>query len=454
MVVRFRAKLAGRDAVSHLRPLPFWPCPMASLAARNRDRGWSGNREISAVSWRMMPPAYSPSEPRAIARALATGLGVVGVDRRSVEARLHARYGATNVVLTDSGTSALTMALTVFAGTGGTVAFPGYACIDLTTAALGARVSVRLYDLDPHTLSPDLDSIERVFRRGVDAIVVSHLFGYPADVAAVQSLAESYGVAVIEDAAQGSGGSLGGKPLGSLGDVSIVSFGRGKGITAGAGGALLLRARPGALSHFPTESVARPASGIGNVVKLAAQWLLARSLLYRIPASIPGLRLGEMVYHEPKEPRAMSKAAMSLVPSALALDHGEVQARRRNAERLLLACARIKTVSAVRATNSGESGYLRLPLFDVDGSLEPNAALGAIRGYPLVLDQHQPLHSQLRTGENAGTGSTYLRDRLFTLPTHSRVSDGDLGRMIAWLGTPARMVSARLPEPAPRGAFL
>lgn len=367
---------------------------------------------------------------------------------------MRARYGASSVVLTDSGTSALIMALTEFAGSGGTVAFPGYACMDLTTAALGASVSVRLYDLDPHTLSPDLHSIERVFRRGVDAIVVSHLFGYPADVGAVQSLAESYGVAVIEDAAQGSGGSLGGRPLGSLGDVSIISFGRGKGLTAGAGGALLRRGSPRANSRFPSDSVAGPAPGIDNVVKLAAQWVFARSLLYRFPASIPGLRLGEMVYHEPKEPRAMSRAAMSLVPSAIALDAGEIQARRRHAAQLLSACARLKTVATVRTASSGESGYLRLPVIDVNGSLEPSAALGAIRGYPLVLDQHQPLQSQLRSGEKAGPGATYLRDRLFTLPTHSRVSDGELGRMIAWLGARAETATARFAEVAPRGAFL
>ncbi len=402
----------------------------------------------------MVPPVYSPAEPRAIAKALLAALHVARVDRRSAESRLRARYGVTDVVLTDSGTSALIMALTAIAGAGRTVALPGYACIDLTSAALGACVSVRLYDLNPHTLSPDLDSIEKVLRRGVDAIVVSHLFGYPADVGAVRSLAESYGVAVIEDAAQGSGGSLGGKPLGSLGDVSIVSFGRGKGMTAGAGGAILFRSRPSAQPQLTVSSFAGPASGIGNVVKLGAQWVLARSLLYRIPASIPGLRLGEMVYHEPKEPRAMTRASMSLVASALALDAGEIQTRRRNAGRLLAACARIKNVSTVRATPSGEPGYLRLPLIDADGSLEPNAAVGAIRGYPLVLDQHRQLQSQLLAGEIAGPGATQLRDRLFTLPTHSRVSDADLDRVIGWLGAPAGTASAGYPETAPSGAFL
>jgi len=454
MVVRLRAKLPDRDALADLRSLPLRTSALASPAPRDCDRGWSNHRQVPAVNWRMVPPVYSPSRPLAITRALAAAMSVYHVDRASVESTLRARYRASDVVLTDSGTSALILALTAFAGPGATVAMPGYACIDLTTAALGARVSVRLYDLDPHTLSPDLGSIEKAFRRGVDAIVVSHLFGYPADVAAVQSLAESYGVEVIEDAAQGSGGSLAGKPLGSLGAASIISFGRGKGITAGAGGALLLRTRRGSDWAIKTGRLKHPASGVDSVIKLAAQWLFARSHLYRVPASVPGLRLGEMVYHEPREPRAMSRAAVSLVRSALALDASEVQTRRRNASQLLSACARSKTVSTVRAVSAGESGYLRLPLIDADGNLETRPALGVMRGYPLALDQHQQLQSQLRSGESAGTGATYLRDRLFTLPTHSRVSDGDLARLTDWLAAPYGRLSLRLPETAPRGAFL
>ena len=59
---------------------------------------------------------------------------------------------------------------------------------------------MRLYDVDPVTLSADLDSVSRVLAAGASAIVVSHLFGYPADVPAVAALAAAHGAAVIEDA--------------------------------------------------------------------------------------------------------------------------------------------------------------------------------------------------------------------------------------------------------------
>jgi len=133
------------------------------------------------------------------------------------------------------------LALRAFVPPGGSVAYPGYGCIDLSAAAVRAGVKVRLYDLDPVTLSPDLSSLGKTISRGVDAIVVAHMFGYPADVPGVRDLASNAGVTVIEDAAQAAGGTLETVPLGALADASILSFGRGKGTTAGSGGALLFR---------------------------------------------------------------------------------------------------------------------------------------------------------------------------------------------------------------------
>src|SRR5262249_44483228 len=122
----------------------------------------------------------------------------------------------------------LVLAMRIAAGTSGVVGLPSYACVDLAAAALGAGVRVRLYEVDPATLSPDLDSVRRMISRGVSAIVIAHLFGYPSDVPAVRELADREGVPVIEDAAQGAGGSLHQTRLGALGELAVLSFGRGK----------------------------------------------------------------------------------------------------------------------------------------------------------------------------------------------------------------------------------
>jgi hypothetical protein len=56
-----------------------------------------------------------------------------------------------------------------------------------------------------------------------------------------------------------------------------------------------------------------------------------------------------------------------------------------------------------------------------------------MRGYPLTLDQHEQLAPILAAGERAGRGAQQLRDRLFTAPTHSRVTARDVVRFERWL---------------------
>ena len=97
-------------------------------------------------------PAYSPVTLGAVAAAVLASLrgDPQGGWHRRVCDVLRSRYGATDVLLTDSGTSALRLAI------GGALrgvesrpaALPGYCCYDVATAAVGAGAQVILYDLD------------------------------------------------------------------------------------------------------------------------------------------------------------------------------------------------------------------------------------------------------------------------------------------------------------------
>ena len=137
-------------------------------------------------------------------RAVAPALFGGSAEPAALRAELQRAFGASDVALVDSGTSALALALRASTPAGGVVALPAYACVDIGAAAIFAQLRVRLYDIDPVTLSPDLASVSRVLEAGVDSIVVAHLYGYPANVPGVAALAASHGVRVIEDAAQGA----------------------------------------------------------------------------------------------------------------------------------------------------------------------------------------------------------------------------------------------------------
>jgi hypothetical protein len=300
-----------------------------------------------------------------------------------------------------------------------------------------------LYDLDPATLSPDLESVRAVIGRGVDAIVVAHLYGYPADIVGVATIAAEHGIPVIEDAAQGAGGTLSGALAGSFGDVSILSFGRGKGTTAGAGGALLVRTPELAEWTARERSVLAGGSNGGTeVVSLVAQRVLSHPYIYRIPSSIPSLKLGEMVFRAPHSPRTMSTAGAAVLFWSLRDEPRQIASRRERARQLLERVSGSTQGKAVRPISGGEPGFLRFALVDTRGRLAPDIDRGVLRGYPMTLAHHAQLAPLLAVGETAGAGSGFLRDRLFTAPTHFRVNESDIAGITEWLEGPRAQSSA------------
>jgi perosamine synthetase len=378
---------------------------------------------------RQLPVASPLTAANIVGATLAT------LARRDASGRvrnaLAAEFDATRVLLTDSGTSALVLALRMFAKVGATVAMPAYACVDLIAAARRANVRIRLFDVDPHTLSPDMDSLQRVLGEGVSAIVIAHLYGFPADMPSVMKIARTAGVPVIEDAAQHAGATIEEEHAGSFGDVTVLSFGRGKGTTAGSGGALLGKRTRAAGADFPSPQLPHT-SGTGVLATTAATWILGRPSIYSIPASIPSLHLGETVYHEACEPRRMSRAAAAILDRTLPGMRRAARARQANALILRDAADQSRNLDTVRAIETGESGYLRFPVLIRDDSRDDDA-LGIARGYPNPLSLEPQMQPCLIASQEPLHGAHELARRLVTLPTHHMVTTFDLERLSAWL---------------------
>lgn len=380
-------------------------------------------------------PVYSPVRASALVPGLRSAITRNGTQHDFVADLLGAKFGARRVVLTDSGTSALVLALRAVVGEGGVVAFPGYACVDLAAAALYAKVKVRLYDIDPTTLSPDLDSLLRVLKQGVAAVVVAHLYGIPADVPSVTELARAYGASVVEDAAQGAGGSLHEAPLGSFGPLTILSFGRGKGMTGGGGGALLATT-PDAATRLEATSRPEPIrAGWRELLVVTTQYAFGRPTLYAIPCAIPGLRLGEMVFHPAHEPGPMSAAAAAVLRSTFPVAEAEAATRRRNAEMLLAAVQEGEGLEAIHPIRGGSPGYLRFPVRDLHRRAEV-PRLGILRGYPRTLTEQEELRHCLVPNDVVPAGAAELKRSLFTLPVHSLVTRRDVHQLTTWLRSP------------------
>lgn len=355
---------------------------------------------------------------------------------------LRDEYAADQVTLVDSGTHALQHALrqaTAHTGRDAVVALPAFSCFDVATAAVGADVKVVVYDVDPATLGPDHASVEHVLKKGVQVIVIAHLYGMPVDWDVIAGLASKYGALLIEDAAQGHGASWNGKVLGSLGEISTLSFSRGKGWTGGRGGALLQR---GDASPNLAASGMRPASlfkEMTSVAELAAQWVLGRPALYGIPRMIPALGLGETRYHAPASVRSIAGPAASALVASHDAATREGVVRRRMGQMLRERLAATRQLRTITPAIGADPGYLRFPI-RIDGGIRglrrPEAAVrsGIAPSYPQPIAELPEVASRL-AWSMATPGATILARDLVTLPTHSWQTARDVETMLDLIGS-------------------
>ncbi|MBK8005194.1 MAG: DegT/DnrJ/EryC1/StrS family aminotransferase [Gemmatimonadetes bacterium] len=393
------------------------------------------------MSWRRLPPVHSPLSAAAIGAGFGAALipARAALARAEVEQWLQATYAPAAWRWTDSGTSALALALRLASEEGRRpVALPAYGCYDLATACDAAGVRVFLYDVDPATLGPDWASLEQALQAGAGVVVAVHLYGVPVDLDRLAELAGRHGAVVVEDAAQGIGGSWRGRPLGAHGALSVLSFGRGKGNTSGGGGALLVHdARyAGQLPDLPPGG-----AGMVAVAKTGVQYLLARPALYAIPASLPFLGLGETVYHPAHPPRGMSSSGFGLLSRSLLEVDGDAAVRRRNAVRLTALIGR--PVRPASPSAGGNPGHLRFPVV-VDPDLRPSALeagrrLGLQPGYPTSLPALGEPFVSHATAQGTLPGATLLARAVVTAPVHAFMSESELALL-------AMMIRQALPR--------
>jgi dTDP-4-amino-4,6-dideoxygalactose transaminase len=388
--------------------------------------------------FRRQLPAHSPLSFKALLSGLGGALGADAHD--ALVGRIRAHWGATNVALTGSGTDALTLALrTALLDRPRIVALPAYGCYDLATAIVGSHARAVLYDIDPDTLAPDLDSLALALKHRPGALVLVHHYGVPVDVPAISALAARHETLLIEDAAQGIGATVRSRPVGSFGSLAILSFGRGKGLTGGSGGAVLAHNDVGAeIVNQIRALLPESSASWSTLARAGAQWILSNPALYAVPASLPFLRLGDTVYHKPHEPDAISRSAAKIVDAMWDAAHAEAVIRGRSAAGLIAAAQATPLWHLVRPPAGVVPGYLRFPARSRTRPrkelLSDSARrLGIHQGYPLPLQQLSGFRERCVNPGGPFPGAQLLADSLITLPTHSLLSASDRDALENWL---------------------
>ncbi len=177
---------------------------------------------------------------RALHRIVESGRFVLGPELAAFESELAGFLKVEHILGVNSGTDALVIGLKALGiGPGDEVITTPFTFFATVEAILRTGARPVFADIDPDTLCLSAPACERATTKQTKAILLVHLFGLCADLDRFTALCKERDLGLVEDAAQAIGSTWHGRPLGSFGHVSSLSFYPTKNLGAlGDGGAV------------------------------------------------------------------------------------------------------------------------------------------------------------------------------------------------------------------------
>ena len=373
---------------------------------------------------------------------VASGLAGMLAGQRELDRfrrELKAYFGVEHCFLVSSGQAALTLilrALKELFPDRDEVLIPAFTCFSVPASIVRAGLRIRLCDVRQDRLDFDFAELSAIRPSRLLAVVPTHLFGLPADVARLRALMSDAGVAIVEDAAQAMGEASEEGKLGALGDVGFFSLGRGKALSCVEGGVILTS------RDDIAESLSRllrqvPPYGLRSLLTMAlkavALMLLVRPELFWLPRGLPFLKLGETTFDPHIPIRRMSSFQAGLSARWRAKLERLRATRKSNVGRwaATLGAAGQK---ALLPLDGISLGLPRLPLRIRDAQardslLRESAArgFGIMPAYPTSIAGIPELKGEL--GHATFPGADSCAKELITLPTHAYLTEEDVRRL-------------------------
>jgi dTDP-4-amino-4,6-dideoxygalactose transaminase len=183
-------------------------------------------------------PIVGDEERAAVDRVLRSGMMAQGPEVAAFETEFaqHFVEGRPTVAV-NSGTSGLHLGLlAVGVGAGDEVIVPSFTFAATANSVALTGATPVFADIEPDTFTLDPAAVEAAITPRTKGIMPVHLYGHPAKMRQLASIAEKHGIQLYEDAAQAHGASLDGKPVGTWGDFAMFSLYPTKNMTSGEGG--------------------------------------------------------------------------------------------------------------------------------------------------------------------------------------------------------------------------
>jgi perosamine synthetase len=179
-------------------------------------------------------PVLGPEEEEAVIEVLRSGQLSLGPRIPAFETAFAARVGAKHASAVSSGTAGLHLALrAIGVGEGDEVVTSPFSFVASANAILYEGARPVFADIDPVTLNLDPAAAAAARTERTAAFLPVHIFGYPADVGAL----EPHGLPIVEDACEALGAvHADGTPVGGRGHPAVFGFYANKQLTTGEGG--------------------------------------------------------------------------------------------------------------------------------------------------------------------------------------------------------------------------
>jgi dTDP-4-amino-4,6-dideoxygalactose transaminase len=201
---------------------------------------------VNSKIW-LSSPHIGKNELQYVNEAFASNwIAPLGPHVNAFEEGLQMQTKTSHAAALSSGTSAIHLALILLGVKTGDIVF----CQSITFSASANPIAyqgaipvfidseIETWNMDPKLLKDALEDAKNNDKLP-KAIIPVHLYGMPAKMNKIHSIANEYGVPVIEDAAEALGSNIDNKACGSFGDFGILSFNGNKIITTSGGGALI-----------------------------------------------------------------------------------------------------------------------------------------------------------------------------------------------------------------------
>ncbi len=173
-----------------------------------------------------------PQIDEAMVKVAASAHYISGPEIKELEKALAEYVGVKHCITCANGTDAITIAMRTWGiGKGDAVFVPDFTFFssgecpaDEGATPIFVDVDPRTYNMDPAKLEEAVSKVKAEGKLNAKAVVAVDLFGLPADYSAISEICKKHGLLLMEDAAQGFGGSINGKMACSFGDIATTSF--------------------------------------------------------------------------------------------------------------------------------------------------------------------------------------------------------------------------------------